>query len=117
VDPPSYGNCQSGPSQSCYDLRVLQYWTRAESGYGSWTRDPRLEVELLNMSELPELLQRNLAQEYCLFREPLQAVLYFAKVLTRLDLCGRNGMISLEKTRKLPCNPQKKKLLAPHNSD
>jgi hypothetical protein len=60
VDPPNYGNCQSGPSMSCYDLRVLQYWERREKGYGDWTRDSRLEIELLNVSELPEWLRRDL---------------------------------------------------------
>jgi len=27
-DPPNYGNCRDGASMGCYDLRVLQYWSR-----------------------------------------------------------------------------------------
>jgi hypothetical protein len=57
VDPPNYGNCQSGPSMGCYDLQVLEYWRREK---GEWTRDSRLELPLLNKSELPEWLQRDL---------------------------------------------------------
>ncbi len=57
-DPPNYGNCQSGPSSGCYNLRVLQYWSRSK-GYGEWIRDPQLEIELPELKELPEWLRRD----------------------------------------------------------
>ena len=48
-EPPAHGNCEDGPSMSCQELRVLQYWYRGHrSGAwgGGWVRDPRLEVDL-----------------------------------------------------------------------
>jgi hypothetical protein len=44
-DPPNYRNYRSGPSSSCYDLRVLQYWLRP-AGWGEWVRDSRFEIDL-----------------------------------------------------------------------
>jgi hypothetical protein len=42
-DPPNYGNCPDGASMGCYNLRVLQYWTRPK-GWGTWIRDSSLEI-------------------------------------------------------------------------
>lgn len=44
-DPPNYGNCQSGASMNCFDLRVLQYWSRDNQKF-EWVRDSRLEIGL-----------------------------------------------------------------------
>lgn len=49
-DPPDYGNCQSGPSMSCYDLRVLQYWSRWHNK-GVWVRDSQQEMDLPDRKE------------------------------------------------------------------
>ena len=50
-DPPAYGHCADGPSMGCYDLRVLQYWSR-ENEKHEWRRDSRLEIELPDAREL-----------------------------------------------------------------
>jgi hypothetical protein len=44
-DPPNYGCCRTGPSMSCQNLRVLEYWTRRHN-HGKWERDPSLEMIL-----------------------------------------------------------------------
>ena len=52
-----------------YKVFILKGWVRIMSrGFVSgwlcvsnWTRDPPLEIELLNVSELPDWLQRDLA--------------------------------------------------------
>ena len=44
-DPPNVGCCLSGPSMNCIDLRVLQYWTRANPLH-VWRRDETKEREL-----------------------------------------------------------------------
>jgi hypothetical protein len=53
-DPPNYGNCRDGASMGCYDLRVLQYWSRANEKH-SWLRDSRLEIELPDAREMRRL--------------------------------------------------------------
>ena len=52
-DPPNYGNCRSGASTGCFNLRVLQYWSRVNSNH-EWTRDSRLEIELPDLSVVDE---------------------------------------------------------------
>jgi hypothetical protein len=60
-DPPNYGNCRRGASMTCYDLRVLQYWSRANEKR-SWVRNERLEIELPGARELNRLeVQRVIA--------------------------------------------------------
>jgi hypothetical protein len=44
-DPPNPGCCRDGPSTGCYNLKILQYWSRQVPGRG-WTRDPTLEIDL-----------------------------------------------------------------------
>ena len=49
-DPPDYGNCREGASMTCFDLRVLQYWSRMNEKR-EWVRDSRLEISLPDMKE------------------------------------------------------------------
>ena len=44
-DPPIYGHCRDGAADSCYEVRVLQYWIRPK-GWGEWVRDSQLEIDL-----------------------------------------------------------------------
>jgi len=50
-DPPNHGEnedgqrCYAGATMNCYDLRVLEYWRRAEP-WAEWARDTSLEVPL-----------------------------------------------------------------------
>jgi len=53
-DPPNYGNCRDGASMGCYDLQVLQYWSRANEKH-SWLHDSRLEIELPDAREMRRL--------------------------------------------------------------
>jgi hypothetical protein len=55
-DPPNFGNCRSGPSTGCYELRVLQYWSRMLPAKG-WTRDKELEIELPTVKDVPDWLR------------------------------------------------------------
>ena len=63
-DPPNYGNCRDGASMGCYNLRVLQYWSRPP--VGNWTRDSRLEIELPDNRELERL---GVERMICTFRD------------------------------------------------
>jgi hypothetical protein len=62
-DPPAYGNCRDGPSMGCYDLRVLQYWSRANEKR-SWFRDSRMEIELPDARELRRLEVENIVVSF-----------------------------------------------------
>jgi hypothetical protein len=64
-DPPNYGNCRDGASMGCYDLRVLQYWSRTIP-MRDWTRDSRLEIELPGNRELERL---GVERMICSFRD------------------------------------------------
>jgi hypothetical protein len=44
-DPPNAGCCGDGPSTGCYNLRVLEYWSRRNANR-DWTRDRSLEIDL-----------------------------------------------------------------------
>lgn len=55
-DPPSHTHtsdgtieCISGNTMNCYDLRVVEFWSRDK---GDWSRVPALEVELEGIKEL-----------------------------------------------------------------
>jgi len=47
-DPPNTGCCPAGPTMNCIDLRVLQFWYRAGTG---WFRRSELEIELENLDQ------------------------------------------------------------------
>jgi hypothetical protein len=49
-DPPNSGCCGVGPSTGCYNLRVLEYWSR-QVPHREWTRDATLEIELPENAE------------------------------------------------------------------
>jgi hypothetical protein len=49
-DPPDYGNCRDGATMNCYDLQVLQYWSRMNEKR-AWVRDSQLEISLPGMNE------------------------------------------------------------------
>lgn len=42
-DPPNTRCCLAGPTMSCLNLRVLEFWRRAQEGF---VRVPELEIEL-----------------------------------------------------------------------
>ena len=44
-DPPNSGCCEAGPSMTCWQIRVLQFWAFKEQGFG-WKRYPKFEVKL-----------------------------------------------------------------------
>lgn len=52
-DPPIYGHCRSGAADTCYEVRVLQYWIRP-NGWGEWVRDSQLEIDLPDAKFLAE---------------------------------------------------------------
>jgi hypothetical protein len=52
-DPPNYNHCRSGVADTCYELRVLQYWSRP-AGFGKWVRDSQLEIDLPDIQMLAE---------------------------------------------------------------
>jgi hypothetical protein len=55
-DPPDYGECRVGPSMTCYELRVLQYWSRRNETL-TWVRDSRFEIDLPELNVLAELVR------------------------------------------------------------
>jgi hypothetical protein len=53
-DPPWHLRCPDGPSMTCYELRVLQYWIRGHNSgawSGDWRRNSSLEIDLPGLRE------------------------------------------------------------------
>jgi hypothetical protein len=45
-DPPNIGCCASGPTMSCVDRKVLEYWHSGPDTNYTWTREPSCEVDI-----------------------------------------------------------------------
>lgn len=47
-DPPNYGCCAAGPTETANMVQVLEYWQRKD---GKWLRDRELEVKLCDWED------------------------------------------------------------------
>ena len=92
-DPPNDGNCRDGASMGCYNLRVLQYWSRANEKH-SWLRDSRLEIELPDARELRRLEVERIVANFPDIRGRQQISLIFGETYVGEKVCifGAHGV-------------------------